>query len=57
MVQCVADPGFLARGEHEMLARLAKKIDRFPFRKAVFHGELEVFDRRLRIFIHGIGAG
>ncbi len=26
MVQCVADPGFLARGEHEMLARLAKKI-------------------------------
>lgn len=26
MVQCVADPAFLARGEHEALARLAKQI-------------------------------
>jgi len=26
MVQCVADPTFLARGEHEVLARLAKQI-------------------------------
>lgn len=26
MVQCVADPAFLARGEHEALARLAKRI-------------------------------
>ncbi len=26
MVQCVADPAFLARGEHEVLARLAKRI-------------------------------
>jgi MoaA/NifB/PqqE/SkfB family radical SAM enzyme len=26
MVQCVADPAFLARGEHEVLARLVKQI-------------------------------